>query len=726
MTTFSHVMKRDEYFFVADEAGEAGGGIGDAYGLFFGDTRVLSRYRVGIRPGTLSATTVSFRAGHGGRVVLLADGVTSLHGQRREVVVERRPVLADGMFDRIEVANFGAEACRLELLIELGADFRDMFEVRGMVRPARGVAAATVSENSVLFRYCGLDGLEYITQVSFSPAPAAWERLESRDGEEAVRAVFTLDVEPRSRRTVDVMIRASIGDGPAQPAPPLSRVDAPRSYEEAQAASEGAKRRWLAGAARWRTDNAVVNEVLEQSLSDVFMLLNDFGYGLMPSAGVPWYAVPFGRDSLITSMQLLGVRPDVAAATLRTLARWQGARLVPELDEEPGKILHELRRGEMARTGEIPFRPYYGTVDATALFVIAAGEYWRWTADRALLEELMPAVRRAVAWLDAAEAAGGGYIRYHRTLAGGLTNQGWKDSGDAIVHRDGRLAEPPIALAEVQGYAYAARLHYAALLEVIGDAAAAAEQRRRAEALKAAFNRDFWVEETQYYAMALDGAGAPVASVSSNPGQCLWTGIVAPERAEAVRRVLMGSGLFSGYGVRTLSAEERGYHPLSYHRGTVWPHDNSLIALGLARYGFGADAARIACGLFTAATFNRDRRLPELFGGYPADVDGPAWYPVACIPQAWAAGTPFMLLQAVMGLEVNAPEGRLRLAPVLPEGIDGITVDNLIVGDRRLRIEVKRRPDGRTEQDEVDVDVRVLEGPPLSVEIGRAPLAPLI
>lgn len=735
MTLFNHVMKRDAYFFVADVSGQAAGSSDDAYGLFFGDTRLLSRYRVDVRPGTLNATTVSFRSGHAGRIVLLADEMTSLDSPARQVVVERHPVLADGFFDRIKVINYGSDRRELELLIEVGADFQDVFEVRGMVRAARGEThEPELAADGVRFRYTGLDGLGYTTEVRFAPAPALFERgdehVDGRTNESAgvrragdagrwVRAVYPLVLEPKAEQVIDVAIRPAIEQaGDAKPAPPRSRKqDAPRGYDEARAASDAAKREWLEGAARWRTDNERFNAVLDRSLQDVFMLLNDFGHGLMPSAGVPWYAAPFGRDSLITSMQLLPVRPDVAEATLRTLAHWQGKETVPELDEEPGKILHELRYGEMARTGEIPFRPYFGTVDATALFVVAAGEYWRWTGDRRFIEELLPAIKRAMGWIEAGVEAGAGYLRYHRKLAGGLDNQGWKDSGDAIVHRDGRLARPPIALAEVQGYVYAARMHYAALLEALGEEAAAAEQRRRAEELKKAFNRDFWVEETQFFAMALDGSGAPVASVSSNPGQCLWAGVVAAGRADAVAKTLMGDGLFSGYGVRTLSAQERGYHPLSYHRGSVWPHDNSLIAMGLARYGFRRAAARIAAGLFAAASFDCDQRLPELFGGYPASVDGPVWYPVACIPQAWAAGTPFLLMQAVLGLDVDAAAGKIAMSPALPEGVNVITVDNLAVGERRVRIEARR-----TVGEQVDVDVRVLAGAPLSVEVDEEPL----
>lgn len=721
MALFSHVMKRGAYFFVADAAGNASGEVGDVCGLYFGDTRVLSRYVVGTTSGSLSVTTVSFRAGNRGRVVALAEGLNSLASPEMQVVVERAPVVADGMYERLTVTNYGTKRCELQLFIDVAADFRDMFEVRGMVREARGEThEPEVMRDRIRFRYSGRDGLDYATEVRFAPVPEAVEYVPGVGLEEGpgwVRALFPLVLEAKAQHTIDVTIYAAIGgDTDATPAPPKTPTSEKRhaTYEAAMEAAYAARRDWTDVAAQWTTDNAAVNEMLQQSVSDVYMLLNDFGFGLMPSAGVPWYAVPFGRDSLITSMQLLSVRPDMTKATLKTLAHWQGSRLVPELDEEPGKIMHELRSGEMARTGEIPFRPYYGTVDATALFVVAAGEYWRWTGDRAFLQQLMPALQQAVAWLDAAADAGGdGYIRYHRTLAGGLDNQGWKDSVDAIVHRDGRLAKPPIALAEVQGYLYGARLHYANLLEAFGEEESAAEQRRLAQSLKVSFNRDFWVDETNFYAMALDGDNRPVASVASNPGQCLWTGIIAAERVETVVQALMSDDMFSGYGVRTLSAAETAYHPLSYHRGSVWPHDNSLIAMGLARAGQGAAAARIAAGLFTAAAFDRERRLPELFGGFPADVEGPVWYPVACIPQAWAAAAPFLLLQAVLGLEVDALRGHIALAPTLPEGINRVTVDNLAVGRRRLRIEVARTGNA----DEVDVDVQVLVGEPVSVSV---------
>jgi len=463
----------------------------------------------------------------------------------------------------------------------------------------------------------------------------------------------------------------------------------------AWAQAEADEAAWRAGCAEWQTDNEEVNAVLRQAERDLRMLLNDFGHGLMPVAGVPWYAVPFGRDSLITSLQTLPLRPDLAAATLRTLAGWQGKSHDAWRDEAPGKILHELRTGEIVRTNEVPFGPYFGTVDATPLFLILAGEYWRWTGDDGLIRALLPSLKAAAAWMDNdGDLDGDGYVEYHRRHDGGLANQGWKDSGDGIVHRDGRLAEPPIALSEVQGYVYAARRHLADLLEALGDADGAAYQRERAARLKAAFDRDFWVAETGFYALALERDKRQVASVTTNPGHCLWSRIVPAERAARLAEVLLSPDMFSGYGIRTLASSEHAYHPLSYHRGTVWPHDNALIALGLARYGFGEAAALIAAGLFQAASFDPYRRLPELFSGYPAGQDGPVGYPVACIPQAWAAATPFMLLQAMLGLEVDAPGNRVFLSPHLPEGINRVEVNNLRFGKTLLNIAVERRPDG--------------------------------
>lgn len=799
---YEHVLKHGHYFLIAtksgnvppdvaadvpgDASGSASDGTPKAYGLYMGDTRVLSHYVFRLEPGPLHVTASSMNGGDSGRIVMLADTLTSLDSPPREVVVERRPLIRDGFIEHITVTNYGHEPCRLHLALDAAADFRDIFEVRGMQRDRRGRTFPVAARaDGATFHYRGLDEMDYVTDVRFSPDPSAisavtvseseWEepndlttvqttgghRVSGSDGgdvdglatagdsgnptvppnpaspPEMARASYRLVLQPGEEFAFEVSVVSAarpVGNGErdavgakaadnakdADDANDAHAVQSARDFRHrphaaALLASRLEWQAWSQDAAFWHTDHATVNDVLDRSFRDVRVLLTDFGHGAMPVAGIPWYAAPFGRDSLITAIQTLSVQPDITAATLRTLAAWQGTRLDHEYDEAPGKIMHELRRGEMARMREIPFVPYYGSVDATPLFVITAGEYWRWTDDRELMKELLPALHAAVRWMDEnGDKDGDGYIEYHRRRAGGLVNQGWKDSTDGIVHRDGPSARPPIALAEVQSYAYAARRCFADILEALGDLNGATEQRRRAEALKTAFNEDFWIDETGFYAMALDGEKRPVAAVSSNPGHGLWTGIIADDRIDAAAERLLAEDMFTGYGIRTLSAAERAYHPLSYHRGSVWPHDNSLIAMGLARCGHGEMAGRIATGLFAAASFETNRRLPELFGGYPADLHGPVWYPVACSPQAWAAAAPFLLLQSVLGLEPDAPNNRLTLSPHLPPGINRVSAFNVRLGPRRVRIEVQRRGD----RDGYECNVDVLSGPPLDVVVG--------
>lgn len=719
-----HIIKHDGLFLITDDSGNVPGQPGDAYGLYRADTRFLSRYQLTGSDAALQTVGHSSRTGDRSRVVLLVNGVTSLEAPRREMVIERERIIRDGLVERIRVLNRADHPCGMKFWIDLEADFHDMFEVRGMSRFRRGTYEPTVVEGDglVRFAYTALDGVRCVTEVWFSPEPAELVITPHGAGQvvPGARATFVCGVGPKAEFAFEVRIH-SFHDNVGRSTTVSMGAPGGEKAREQEPSGAGAAGRplpafailrnqadkdweaWRAQCAEWRTDNEEINAVLEQSVRDLRMLANDFGRGLMPVAGVPWYAVPFGRDSLITSLQALSVRPDLAAGTLRTLAGWQGQRHDTWRDEAPGKILHEMRWGEMARTQEVPFGPYYGSVDSTPLFLILAGEYWRWTGDDNLIRELLPSLEAALQWLEKdGDLDGDGYVEYFRRQSGGLDNQGWKDSGDAIVHRDGRLAAPPIALAEVQGYVYAARRCVADMMEMLGDGAGAAEQRQRAARLKEAFNRDFWVPETGFYALALDRDKRRVAAVTSNPGHCLWSGIVSEEQAARMAEVLLSPDVFSGYGVRTLAASEYAYHPLSYHRGTVWPHDNSLIALGLARYGQGEAAARIAAGLFAAAGFDPYRRLPELFGGYEASDDGPVWYPVACVPQAWAAAAPFMLLQALVGLEVDVPGNRVSLAPRLPRGINRVELSNLPFGRGRLRVTVERQ---RGHEFAWDVDV---------------------
>jgi glycogen debranching enzyme len=427
------------------------------------------------------------------------------------------------------------------------------------------------------------------------------------------------------------------------------------------------------------------------------MLTTDLPTGPYPYAGVPWYVAPFGRDSIITALQLLPYHAAVAAGTLRFLAAWQGRTHDAFKDEEPGKILHEYRRGEMASCREVPFIPYYGTIDATPLFLILLAEYVRWTGDLRLARTLWPAAQAALAWMrESGDRDGDGYLEYATQSELGLVNQGWKDSEDSVSHANGALATPPIALAEVQGYAFAALSGAAELASALGDAALAATLRDEAAALFERFNRDFWLSHEGFYALALDGAKRPCEVVASNIGHCLWTGIVPEARAAGVAKRLLAEDMFSGWGIRTLSARERRYNPMSYHNGSVWPHDNAIAAAGFRRYRFGAFVQTVASGLFDASRHFERSRLPELFCGFGRRTGhGPISYPVACSPQAWAAGSGLQLLTAMLGLDADALAGRLTfVSPQLPPWLREVEIHDLRVGSSSLDVAIRRGRDG--------------------------------
>ncbi|HEY7635779.1 MAG TPA: amylo-alpha-1,6-glucosidase, partial [Gemmatimonadales bacterium] len=446
-----------------------------------------------------------------------------------------------------------------------------------------------------------------------------------------------------------------------------------------------------------RSDSLWVTRIAARAGGDLEMLRSSILGRQFFAAGVPWFATLFGRDSLIAALQVLPFQPELAAETLRLLARYQGDREDHWRDEQPGKILHEFRRGEMARAGAIPHTPYYGTVDATPLFLILLGNYASWTGDLTLFDELRPNVERALEWMTRyGDGDGDGYIEYHSTSEHGLINQGWKDSGDAIIDADGQLATPPIALVEVQGYAYEARRQTAMLFQRSGDDARAQGLLGEAQTLRERFNRDFWVEGLDFFALALSGEKRPLPVISSNPGHVLWAGIADPDKAGATVKRLMAEDMFSGWGVRTLAATERGYNPVGYHLGTVWPHDNAFLAAGCRRYGFDEAATRIFVALCEAATYFEHDRLPELFAGFSrAEFDAPIRYPVACHPQAWAAGSILYLLQVMLGLVPDGFRRRLQVVnPLLPEGMDFLELEEVHVGGTPIRLRFSRNTDG--------------------------------
>jgi glycogen debranching enzyme len=467
---------------------------------------------------------------------------------------------------------------------------------------------------------------------------------------------------------------------------------------------------WLSGATQIQTDNEFFNVVLQRSLSDLRMLWNhqEAGAGY-PAAGTPWYDTLFGRDSAIAGMQTLALKPEIARDCLVSLSRWQGKKFDSWRDEEPGKILHELRQGELTQTGELPFSPYFGSVDSTPLFLWLAGEYFAWTGDLGLLSQLETNLRAGLHWLTKYGGLADGYLRYERRSARGLVNQGWKDSHDALSHEDGSLCEPPISLVEVQAYACAAYRSLSRVFVSLGDSRLAAKLEQDAAMLARRFNRDFWLP-SGFYALALDGGGRRAASITSNAGQVLWGGAASRAHAAKVVRRLMEPDMFSGWGIRTLSATSRRYNPLGYHVGTVWPHDNSLIAMGFKRYGFEQDLNRLATALFDAARAFTYYRLPELFGGDERSVhQAPVPYPIACRPQAWAAGSIPLITQAILGLCPDAPARTISIVrPQLPDWLQSVNVNALRVGNAEVDLRYRRRG-AHTRVDVIDIrgDLRV-------------------
>jgi glycogen debranching enzyme len=506
---------------------------------------------------------------------------------------------------------------------------------------------------------------------------------------------LTLRLEPRLTRRLCLVLDFSPSGEAGFAADAATAAE--EAFDSALAATIDRFRDARRLAAGLSTDNPAFNSWLARSYSDVHLLSTRLEHGLYPYAGVPWFSCPFGRDGLITARQMLLVEPRLARGVLGYLAEHQARGSDPTRDAEPGKILHEARLGEMAALGEVPFSRYYGTVDATPLFLILAGDYLARSADRDFLATLMPALEEAMAWIHAAEhRSEDGFLRYLLTARGGLRNQGWKDSDDAIHHADGRLAEGSIALCEVQAYAYGARRAMAAILERFGRHDEAARLREEAVALRRRFHAAFWCEAIGSYALALDGEGNPCAVRASNAGHCLWTGIATADAAASIARQLLAPSSFNGWGVRTLDEREARYNPMSYHNGSVWPHDNALIGLGLARYGHGGEAMRILTGLFDTAKAMPMFRLPELFCGFPRREDeGPTHYPVACSPQAWASGAVFGLLEAVTGMGIgrDAATGRVQVlfrSPVLPRRINLLEVSGLRLGEEEIDLQLHR------------------------------------
>jgi glycogen debranching enzyme len=679
------VLKHDEAFLVANQHGDLPRLPASELGFYVEGTRFLRElelFVLGERPLMLYAD-VSEDALQASVELTNTDTAIPAHGvlPGHSVRITRRLCVYDrALYQLVVVESFARGPIELQLSLRFSADFVDMFEVRGLPRERRGVLQPPeIDAAGVRLSYRGLDDVVRTTELRFDPVPA---------GLKADAAEYPLSLGPREvAQFVLVATARPRLDAAARPVPfgdVLPRRRAPEERLEHHAVAIHSTHnlfdRWIA-----------------RSRRDLHLLVTETPEGFVPYAGVPWFVAPFGRDAIIASLQLLPFEPELARGTLRFLARHIGTADDAFTDQKPGKILHEYRLGEMAACREIPFIPYYGSVDATPLFLMLLSEYFHWTGDLELLGELWPAAEAALGWMtSAADAQGAGYLTYQRRSPRGLANQGWKDAFDAVMHANGDLANPPIALAEVQGYQYAALQGMAHLAEVRGSQELAQSLIRRGERLRERFERDFWMPQESYYAMALDGEGRPCEVVTSNPGHLLWTRLPGPARAQTVAARLMDDDMFTGWGIRTLGSRNRAYNPMSYHTGSVWPHDTAIAAVGMRRYGLVEPFLTLTTALFEAVLQFEAMRMPELFCGFPRLPGyGPTRYPVACSPQAWAAGVVFQLLAAMVGLSASAAQNQLTLErPRLPGWLASVELQNVRVGRSLLSFRAQRGRDG--------------------------------
>ncbi|TMJ89159.1 MAG: amylo-alpha-1,6-glucosidase [Alphaproteobacteria bacterium] len=682
-------LKDGDTFIVVDSHGDIGASPGGTDGLFHGDTRFLSRLELllnGVQPLLLgsnvrddnSQLTVDLTNPDiyfDQRLVLPKD---TLH------VVRTIFLWGDTAYQRLAIRNYGDHVVDLQLTILFDSDFADLFEVRGLHRSKHGLIGHASGAATGVLIYDGLDGKRRQSALNFDPQPAELTQTS---------ASYAIQLSPKAAKAVFLTVGCGI------PAPPK-----PVPFLRGLRAAHRALRRASQNASTVVSSNEIFNEIVCSSMADLCMLMTQTPQGRYPYAGIPWYSTTFGRDGLITALQTLWLDPRIAEGVLRRLAAFQATTYEDASDAQPGKILHEMREGEMAALGEVPFGLYYGSVDATPLFVMLAGLFAERTGDDAIIVELWPAIEAALSWIDGpGDLDGDGFLEYYRATERGLANQGWKDSEDAIFHSDGRLAKGPIAVAEVQGYVYCAKQVLARCAERLGWTERARLLKAEADQLAERFDTSFWCPELGTYALALDGDKEPCRVRSSNAGQVLFTGIARFDRAVEVADGLLRPEFFSGWGIRTIANSEARYNPMSYHNGSIWPHDNALIALGLARYDLKRSLERMFAGLFDAATYFEMRRLPELFCGFQRSRGrGPTHYPVACSPQAWASATPFTLIEASLGLQFDPAANEIRLRnPRLPPFLDELVLRNLMLKQSSVDLKVRRHAN--------EVSVEILE-----------------
>jgi glycogen debranching enzyme len=680
--TSSLVIREGNLSLITERNGNIPPGEEHGFGLYHRDCRFLSRYVTRLNGRLLTSILSSDEKDYASTVVMTNRDFTDNCGRqvgKNSITIRRERVIPGFIVEHISITNHNLFEVDLCLTLDFDADFNDIFTIRGITHKRDGLPLPPAFENgTLLFSYQGKDDHVRNTRLTFDPVPGC---------EDGHTCTYNLHMEPSGSRTVTLHIYVEeIG------APGETELRGDLSLEERLERIRASYASTMECCSKIGTDNLVFNRVFFRSLADL-RLLNMSSHGfIFNSAGVPWYDALFGRDSIISALQSMPYELSKAKSTLRLLALYQGKEFNDWRDEEPGKILHELRVGEKANLNEIPMRPYYGSVDATPLYLILLAEYIDWTGEIGLLNELMDNVMSALGWMDNyADPGDMGFASYITRSVKGLPNQGWKDSAEGISHSDGTLARQPVALSEVQGYFYMAKVRLASLLEQAGDRSLASRLIRDAHRLKRKFNREFWMGEKGFYAQAIDRDGL-CDVISSNPLQCLWTGIVDTGRAAAIVKRAFEPDMFTGWGIRTLSSNEKRYSPLGYHSGTIWPFDNSIIALGLCNYGFRKESDTLLTCMYDAASRYPRYRLPELFGGYPREnYSVPVRYPVACSPQAWSAGTIPYMLSATLGFIPRAMDKRLTLMkPALPSWLEVLNIEDMRVGGIPVDLEFKR------------------------------------
>lgn len=679
------VLKEGEAFLYTNAEGNIPQGNPFGLGFYHRDTRFLSTFEIyleGKKPLLLSSSAgLDYRS----FIELTNPDIrisNSVKVPQDSLNIRRMRTVEDNLYERTRIKNYNQFPVEVVMQFIVGADFFDIFEVRGLRRSRRGQVLKPKYDGRFLsLAYVGLDDVFRQTKIEFFPKPTMIQT-----GPAGATISYNLSLKARETKVINMTFKPVVG------------TERRRSlaFDTVTSVLHRSYQGWETESTKINTDNELFNSILERGHRDIRQLLTETPDGTTMSAGVPWFVAPFGRDSLITCLQMMMLNKDPAYETLKMFAATQGAAVDGWRDEEPGKIMHEIRRGELASLHEIPHTPYYGTVDATPLFLILIGELFRWTGDAEMLNELKENMDRALNWLDEyGDADGDLFVEYKRRSARGLIHQGWKDSAGSVCHKDAAPADPPIALAEVQSYVYLAKTELADIYEYMGFKGEAEEIRRQTKALKERFNEVFWMPEENCFALALDKNKDLVEVVTSNAGQCLFGGIVKKSNARKLAHRLMQPDMYSGWGIRTLSKTASTYNPMQYHSGTIWPHDNSLIAWGLKKYGFVTEANRLATGLFDAALTFTDYRLPELFCGFTRRMPHPpVGYPVSCSPQAWAAGSMFLFLRCMLGLMPDAPRGEFRIVdPHLPRWLNLVKVEDMKAGKGAISLIFSRDGD---------------------------------